>query len=146
MSAAHMHLLRAMIDLHLMVRERLDIVDSGLPSPVTIRTKLSNDINDICGSFPCLLGYFYAGVAGTSAGSDVYASGSSSSTDATGAMWMLHKVLCVPGLSPAVKRWGLGVFERLGTDGNIRQSLNLRDLYAQGRPELTQPVSIAANS
>ena len=134
MRAARLHLLRAMIDLRLMSKQRQNPSPCNLPSFFDIRDRISDNIHDICAAFPYLLGDFYAGMPGFSPGPHLYASEMSPSGSAAIALWLLHKVLAVPGVSSAIRVWALGVFERLGTVGNIRHGLNLKRLYSQDQP------------
>ena len=131
MRCNRLHLLRIMIDLHLMVNKRPDLGHCNLPTITDIRTKLSETIHDICASMPCLVGDFCAGVASLSRQPDTSAAAKFCSGSAATALWILHKVCDVPGLSPAVKAWVLDVFDRVGTVGNIRQGINLKKLYSQ---------------
>jgi hypothetical protein len=64
MRGVRSHLLRVMIDLRLMADERPDHGCCKLPSMNDLRTKLSNNIHDICGVFPYVIGGFFAGTAG----------------------------------------------------------------------------------
>ena len=137
MRGARLHLLRAMIDLRTMVDDRPDQGSCNLPSMDNLRAKLSDNIHDICGVFPYVIGDFYAGTAGVPQRPDLSATGLCSSADAVVSMWMLHKILAVPGISPPIRTWALGVFERIGTVGNIRQGLNLKTLYMRSQSMLS---------
>jgi hypothetical protein len=136
MRAARLHLLRAMIDLCLIAEQRENPSSCNLPSFGDIRTRISDTIHDICAALPYLLGDFYAGMPGTSPSPHLYTSDMSPSGSAAIVMWLLHKVLAVPGVSSAIRAWALKVFERLGTVGNIRHGLNLKRLYSQDHPML----------
>ena len=134
MRCNRLHLLRVTIDLQLMVNKRPGLDDCNLPTITDIHTKLSETIHDICASMPCLVGDFCAGVAGLSRQPDISAASECYSGSAGAALWILHKVCDVPGLSPAVKAWVLDVFDRVGTVGNIHQGINLKKLYSQDCP------------
>lgn len=135
---ARLHLLRVMIDIHLITKQRPHIDHPALSTIPSLRIKISETIHDICAVFPYVVGGFYAGTAvGASPRPDLYASGASPSVHAAATLWILHKVLAVPGISPAIRTWVLGVFERIGTMGNIRQGINMCNLYRQDRPILS---------
>lgn len=137
MRCNRLHLLRVMIDLHLMSNKRTDLGDCNLPTIDDLRCKLSETIHDICASMPCLVGSFCAGLSSSSSRPLTSATSECCSVSAVAALWILHRVCDVPVLSPAVKAWVLDVFDRVGTVGNIRQGTNLKKLYSRNYSTLT---------
>lgn len=133
---ARLHLLRGMIDLHLLLKQRPNQTLGNLPSLEDVRTSISDTVHDICAVFPYLLGDFYAGLHNGLSDPCMSSSLTATSADATVSLWLLHKVLAVPGISSAIRTWALGVCERIGTVGNIRQGNNLKLLYSQEQPML----------
>ncbi|EME88240.1 uncharacterized protein MYCFIDRAFT_169896 [Pseudocercospora fijiensis CIRAD86] len=91
MRGVQLHLIRAMMDLRSMTTEN---TSSALPSFADLQQKLSETVHHICGSIPYALGDV--------ARNEVI---SGPSADLPALLWVLHKVCCIPGLSPEIRYW-----------------------------------------
>ena len=121
-----LHLLAIMKDLFVLLQQYPISQPPPLPSPAAMRATVNTTVDDVCASVPLLLG-------------DIDTDGILRSVKTAGnrgklcnsitLMWSLHKICRVPGLDPRLKEWIVKMLERIGTVGELRQTLNLSKVH-----------------